>query len=163
MAHYANQKTIHINRQVPDFKEKKQFLTAYTENIGMASRLLSGVAFKFYLYLLANKDEYELDYSPKHFANIYGVSYESAKKAPAQLEDAGYLILNNRGKLEFFEVPQEKPSKIATKAREAERRLIEQEDGEFKPMSYEEVYSELKDDFSLKMINDLWEDAEVWQ
>lgn len=162
MAQYANQTTIEIKRDMPDYRGKKQYLTAYSENIAAAARLLNGVPFKFYLYLLSNQNGYSLDYSPKHFSNIYGVSYDSAKKAVAPLVDAGFLVRKPRGGYEFYEVPQEKPTSIKYIPEEQELRLIPQEDNTFKPMTYLEVCRILKeekctDDF----INDYWNKMEV--
>ena len=55
MAYYANQNLIEIKREIPDYRGKKQYLSAYTENIATAARLLNGVPFQFYIYLLSNQ------------------------------------------------------------------------------------------------------------
>lgn len=64
---FPNQKHFKINRSNPLAvgAEKKQFVALYTENVAAASRNISGeVGFKLYLYLAANADKYEFDYSP---------------------------------------------------------------------------------------------------
>lgn len=162
MAYYANQNLIEIKREIPDYRGKKQYLSAYTENIAMAARLLNGVPFKFYIYLLSNQNGYCLDYSPKHFSNIYGVSYDSAKKAIRPLVDAGYLVKKPNGGYEFHETPQEKPASIKYIPEEQELRLIPQDDDSFKPMTYIEVYKELiKDNTPVKDIEAFWNRMEV--
>lgn len=162
MAYYANQNLIEIKREIPDYRGKKQYLSAYTENIAMAARLLNGVPFKFYIYLLSNQNGYSLDYSPKHFSNIYGVSYDSAKKAISPLVDAGYLVKKPNGGYEFHETPQEKPASIKYIPEEQELRLIPQDDDSFKPMTYIEVYRELiKDNTPVKDIEAFWNRMEV--
>ena len=162
MAYYANQNLIEIKREIPDYRGKKQYLSAYTENIAMAARLLNGVPFKFYIYLLSNQNGYCLDYSPKHFSNIYGVSYDSAKKAIRPLVDAGYLVKKPNGGYEFHETPQEKPASIKYVSEDKELRLIPQDDDSFKPMTYIEVYQELiKDNIPVKDIEEYWNRMEV--
>ena len=162
MAYYANQNLIEIKREIPDYRGKKQYLSAYTENIAMAARLLNGVPFKFYIYLLSNQNGYCLDYSPKHFSNIYGVSYDSAKKAIGPLVDAGYLVKKPNGGYEFHETPQEKPASIKYVSEDKELRLIPQDDDSFKPMTYIEVYQELiKDNIPVKDIEEYWNRMEV--
>lgn len=162
MAYYANQNLIEIKREIPDYRGKKQYLSAYTENIATAARLLNGVPFKFYIYLLSNQNGYSLDYSPKHFSNIYGVSYDSAKKVIGPLVDAGYLVKKPNGGYEFHETPQEKPASIKYIPEEQELRLIPQDDDSFKPMTYIEVYRELiKDNTPVKDIEAFWNRMEV--
>lgn len=162
MAYYANQNLIEIKREIPDYRGKKQYLSAYTENIAMAARLLNGVPFKFYIYLLSNQNGYCLDYSPKHFSNIYGVSYDSAKKAIRPLVDAGYLVKKPNGGYEFHETPQEKPASIKYISEDKELRLIPQDDDSFKPMTYIEVYQELiKQNIPESKIEAYWNNMEV--
>ena len=162
MAYYANQNLIEIKREIPDYRGKKQYLSAYTENIAMAARLLNGVPFKFYIYLLSNQNGYCLDYSPKHFSNIYGVSYDSAKKAIRPLVDAGYLVKKPNGGYDFHETPQEKPASIKYISEDRELRLIPQDDDSFKPMTYIEVYQELiKQNIPESKIEEYWNNMEV--
>ena len=162
MAYYANQNLIEIKREIPDYRGKKQYLSAYSENIAMAARLLNGVPFKFYIYLLSNQNGYCLDYSPKHFSNIYGVSYDSAKKAIKPLVDAGYLVKKPNGGYEFHETPQEKPASIKYVSEDEELRLIPQDDDSFKPMTYIEVYQELiKQNIPESRIEEYWNSKEV--
>lgn len=74
-ATYANQKAIIINRTLPKKGERKKFLSAYYDSITLAARTLSGeVAFKLYLYLLSNQDQYVDNFSPANFAADFGTS-----------------------------------------------------------------------------------------
>lgn len=164
---FPNQKHFKINRNNPLAlgAEKKQFMALYTENVAAASRNISGeVAFKLYLYLAANADNYEFDFSPQHFANIYGVSIDAAKKAVQKLIDAGYLTPSKKYKnsYEFYEIPQEKPSSIKYVSEDEELRLIPQDDDTFKPMTYIEVYQELiKQNIPESKIEEYWNNMEV--
>ena len=111
MAYYANQKTIKINRQKVDAKQP--YLNVQKEVITAASKQLNGVPFKLYIYLLCNKDGFELGYSPQHFVNEWGVSIRAAHDAFGELLKCGYLIptegRNNH--YSFFETPH--PTKLS--------------------------------------------------
>lgn len=164
MATYPNQKHFTINRINP-LTEKKQFLSITCENLALASRNLNGeVPFKFYLYLCSNQDGYSFDYSPQHFANVYGVSIDSARRAADRLIETGYLIRDEKHKngFVFYETPQEKKTSIKIPEIKEEKRLFEQEDGSFKAMTYTQVYNELKEVYSEETIKEqVWNKAEV--
>ena len=80
-ATYANQKAIVINRTLPKKGERKKFLSAYYDSITLAARTLSGeVAFKLYLYLLSNQDQYIDNFSPANFSSDFGTSVDRTRK-----------------------------------------------------------------------------------
>ena len=152
-----NQRSITINRNIPE-KGGKQFLTIYTETLAAASKIIAGeVPFKLYLYLCANRDKFDTFYSPQAFANIYGVSAESGRRAFTQLEEKGFLINKGNNHYEFYELPQNKPS-ISVKI---ERRNVPQTDGSFIPMTYKEVCNELCAELSEPEIKEYWNGWEV--
>ena len=146
MAHYANQKTFTIHRIIPE-RGGGQFLQIYSKNIAEASRTLTPVAFKLYLYLASNQDNYTKDYSPRDFSNLYGVSYDAARKAPQALIDAGYLVQTDNG-VEFFETPQERRPRLDI---QPERRSYK---GQL--FTYKEVYEELSDNLMEEEIKEIW-------
>lgn len=154
---YANQKSITINRELPQKGSKKKFLTAYYDNITLASRTLSGeVVFKLYLYLLANADKYTDDFSPQCCANEFGVSVDRCRKALGQLEEAGYLVKTDKNEYQFYEKPQ-KRNQIKITIQE-ETRMVEQEDGTFLPYTYSQFYNELSEmGYAEPMIKEQWE------
>ena len=80
MAQYANQRTYIIHRINP-INKGVVYLSIAASALANASRILTPTSFKLYLYLATNKDGYSLDFSPKHFSELYGVSYDSARKA----------------------------------------------------------------------------------
>lgn len=157
MANYANQKTFTINRTIPSFNDGKQFLSIYAHSLAHASRELTPVGFKLYLYLASNKDKYIKDYSPQDFANVYGVSYEAARKAPQNLEENGYLVHLGANKYEFFEEPQEPKEKEIIF--EPERRSFNIK-GKLYTFTYEEFLEQVKG-FSPERINKIWNSGEV--
>lgn len=164
MASYPNQKHFTIHRINP-IKENKQYLAITRDNLTMAARTLKGdVAFKFYLYLAANVDNYDFYYSPQHFANVYGVSIDSARRAADKLIEAGYLVKdeNNKNGFEFFETPQNKRIKITDTVLE-KKKLIPQDNGELLEMTFTEVYNELKENYPIETIREYWDSIEEAQ
>lgn len=162
MAKYANQKTFKINRTNP-IKEKKQYLAISCESISEASRNLGEAAFKFYMYLCCNADGYQFDYSPQHFANIYGLSVDRARKVVQQLVDARYLVLNDNGIYEFYEVPQEEKLAIEENFElpEEEKRLMKTKSGAYAPITYAALYEGLKGKQPDGTIEKIWNSLEV--
>lgn len=158
MASYPNQKHFTIHRNNP-ITGKKQYLAITRDNLTMAARTLKGdVAFKFYLYLASNTDNYEFEYSPLHFANVYGVSVDSARRAADKLIEAGYLVKdeNHKNGFEFFETPQNKRIKVTDTVLE-KKKLIPQDNGEFLEMTFTEVYNELKENYPIETIKEYWD------
>lgn len=137
MAQYANQKSFIIHRENP-LNSGKQYLALDTQHLAQASKLLTPVGFKLYLYLCSNKDGYIRDYSPRDFSNIYSVSYDSARKAPQNLIEAGYLVLT-AGEYHFYEEPQES-IQLAFKP---ELRLVPLATKECIPMSLQEFLNQV--------------------
>ena len=164
MTSYPNQKHYTINRINP-VTEKKQYLSITTENLAAASRNLSGeIAFKFYLYLCSNQDGYSFHYSPQHFANIYGVSLDSARRADEKLKEAGYLVpsADRKNGYDFYEVPQEAEPELEIELPEEEKRLAKTKQGTETPITYSQLYQIYKDKHPEEVIKKVWNSLEVW-
>lgn len=111
MATNPNQRMVITHRTMPQRESGKPYLAVYCENIARASRTLSGeVAFKLYLYLLSNQDNYKFSFSPQAFSNEYGVSADRTRKVWEQLMEAGYIkrSTNSAATFEFYELPQKR-------------------------------------------------------
>lgn len=163
-ATYANQKAIVINRTLPKKGERKKFLSAYYDSITLAARTLSGeVAFKLYLYLLSNQDQYVDNFSPANFSADFGTSADRTRKVFEQLEAAGYLERIDSNTYKFYEVPQKRANFANFSSQE--RRKIENEDGTYQYMTYLEFYSAAKSqmDWPDITIQENWERSEVEQ
>lgn len=159
---YANQKSITINRTMPQKGSGRKFLSAYYDSITAASRILTGeVAFKLYLYLLSNQDKYTDSFSPQNFSNDFGVSTDRTRKVFEQLEEAGYLIKTDSNEYQFYEVPQKKLS--FTNKMKIERRYIENEDGSFEKMTYIEFYEAAKQQMNWPdiVIQENWKESKI--
>lgn len=142
-AYYANQNIIQINREMPEKGTKRPYLNLYNDNLFAAMQELDGeAAIKLYLYLAANQKGFNLNFSPKHFAETCGMSLNSARTASKQLIEKGFLIQDESNHYQFYEVPQKKLN--IRSAMKDEYRLIDcQEDG-FIKMSYSQFYQEAK-------------------
>lgn len=116
MAKFANQKTFKINRPDLPIKKTEPFLAIEKSTLFTAMQLLNGVPLKLYLYLLSNKEGFQLDYSPQYFADHCGVSLNAAKQAVGSLIECGYLIpMEGRGNhYDFYPIPQSIPTVIYT-------------------------------------------------
>lgn len=90
--YYPNQKQITIKRDtVQQSKSTGKYVISYQMNLEDAMKRLTSSAFKVYVYLLFNKDNYTIEYSPEHISKTTGICKDSARKAFVQLEQLGYL------------------------------------------------------------------------
>lgn len=91
--YYANQKQITIKRELVQGSKKysQPYLIAYQRNLEDAMKELNPTAFKVYICLLCNKNNYPIEYSPEHISNVAGICKDSARRSLTQLEDCGYL------------------------------------------------------------------------
>ena len=107
MKSFPNQYSIVINREAVKTSSGKNrpYLIAYNDNLTTAMKKLSGTAFKVYIYLLSNKDNYKLEYSPQAIANEIGISKDSARKALKEFEVKRYIIPDREhpSSLQFYE------------------------------------------------------------
>ena len=66
---FANQNIFEINRDMPAKGAKRPYIAIYNDNLFGAMQELSGeAAIKLYIYLAANQNGFNLNFSPKHFA-----------------------------------------------------------------------------------------------
>lgn len=159
-AQYANQNIYQINREFPKAGANRSFLTIYCDNVYNAFQNLSGeAAIKLYIYLASNKDGYNLNFSPKHFATTCGMSEASARAAAKQLVEKGYLVQDANNHYQFYEVPQITKHIVMRPA--VEQRIAQYDDGTSVVVSYNEYYNNLKDDYSLTEIDKSWNELPV--
>lgn len=111
MSNYSsnpNQRSILINRDMPQKESKEKYLAVYEKNLTAAAQELSEAPFKLYIYLLCNKDKYDLWFSPKVFAGIYGLNKDTARRAFNTLVEYGYIVECGKNQYSFYETPQKK-------------------------------------------------------
>ena len=105
-----NQRIFTIRRDMPKQSKdnKRPYMVAYTDIIEEAGRNLSTVgAFKVYLYMISNQDNYRFGCSPQDIADKYGISLKTAKDGIDKLIENGYLISTGKNTYEFHEKPVE--------------------------------------------------------
>lgn len=154
-AQYANQNIITIRRNMPSAGDR--FVAIKTDVISAAMVNLDGeTAFKLFIYLCDNKNDFNLNFSPSHFCGFAGVSANSARTAFKQLIDKGYLIQKEDNRYEFNEEPQIDEEVLI----QEESRKVKTNNG-YRVMTYTEYYSALKDKYPESKINETWNKLEV--
>lgn len=86
---YPNQRIIYITRS--SLNSKKYFKIG-AEQLKKAACDLGGNAFKFYIYLCGNKDNYRLELSSKDFIEWSSTSDSTYDRAFKELTEKDYLI-----------------------------------------------------------------------
>lgn len=101
-----NQRIITVKRDMPkqSKENKRPYMIAYTDLIEQASQDLSGAAFKVYIYMISNQDNYKFGCSPQNIADRYGLNIDTVKKSINKLIEKGYIVKTN-GTYEFYEKP----------------------------------------------------------
>lgn len=87
MARYANQKDIIINKPNED-----KFSYYGVESMRKATKELTLNELRVYIYLLANKDGYNLELSTKDISEKQGGKQSSIQEAVNKLIEKGYLV-----------------------------------------------------------------------
>lgn len=97
MQTYPNQKIIHINKK----EYKDNFLQIGIDEWQHAAKVLSPVAFKLYLYLAGNKNNFNLALSQKAVENALNIKKTAYHDAVKELTFMGYLD-NKQGNIQVF-------------------------------------------------------------
>ena len=150
MGYYANQKTVRINK--PDPQKGNARIIVDREQLEAAARELSGNEFKLYMFFASDNDGFKRDFSPAHFADVYGVSADTTRKLFKQLEEKGFIKQDNYKKnlYQFYLMPQEEYEFVE------EKRLIKTVKGDTLAVSYSEVYEKFKGKHSEEEIKNYW-------
>ena len=99
---YPNQRMINIHREAV----QTDFLGIKNENWKAASRDLSAHAFKLYIYLAANADNFKLALSPAAVRQEIGMARSTFHDQFHVLLDKGYLVHSHGNTFEFYETSQ---------------------------------------------------------
>ena len=99
---FPNQRTICVHRE----RAESDFLGIKNENWKAAARNLSAHAFKLYIYLASNKDNYKLALSPAAVRQEIGMARSTYHDQFHVLVDKGYLVPAHGSTFDFYEVPQ---------------------------------------------------------
>ena len=96
-----NQKIIHIHRAPLG----SSFLGINIDNVKNAARTLSASAFKLYIYLATNKDDFKLALSPAAIQRDIGMARSTFYDQCRVLESLGYLVKGKGNLYHFYENP----------------------------------------------------------
>ena len=99
---FPNQRTVRVHRE----RAESDFLGIKNENWKAAARDLSAHAFKLYIYLASNKDNYKLALSPAAVLEAVGMPRSTYHDQFHVLESKGYLVPKHGNTYEFYEVPR---------------------------------------------------------
>lgn len=155
---YANQKFITINRTLPEKNTKEPYLCIYNSTLETAAKLLNNTAFKLYICLVSNANNFKMEFSPQYVSNTYGISLTSARRALKELEEAGYIVEKSSSRYEFYDIPQVINKPIELKE---ERRIIQLKDGSKREFERKEFFDGLKDRYDYEYIKYKWNEGEV--
>jgi hypothetical protein len=97
-----NQKVIHIHREPLN----SNYLGVNNNNWKAAARSLNAHAFKLYMYLASNKDDFNLALSPAAIQAEIGMARSTYYDQLKVLESMGYLFHRKGNIYEFYEIPQ---------------------------------------------------------
>lgn len=109
MAAYANQKTFTIKRNIVSKNTTEVYLCIYEKSLEKAMIELNGVAFKMYIYLMMNANNYTFDFSPQYLQNKYNFNRSSIYTALKELEEKNYIKKIGDNKYIAYETTQEEP------------------------------------------------------
>ena len=99
---YPNQRSICVHRE----PIKSDFLGILNDNWKAAARDLSAHAFKLYLYLASNANNYTLALSPAAVRQEIGMARSTYHDQFHVLLDKGYLVPSHGNTFDFYEVPR---------------------------------------------------------
>ncbi len=107
----ANQLTVIIHREMPE----REFIQVKKENFYNAYRELNATATILYLYLVGNRNNYELALSPAAIFNAMGMPDSTYRDQVKKLKRYGYLVERGTSNTyDFYEtphLPQTSPAK----------------------------------------------------
>ena len=106
----ANQRVITTRKEKCSNKNKKEYYTI-TNLIALelAMSSLSPNAFKMWVYLGKNQNNYTFALSKVDTLKWCGFSKNTYTSAFNELEDKGYLVKSKSNHYDFFEIPPEEP------------------------------------------------------
>jgi predicted transcriptional regulator len=131
--------------------KKRPYMIAYVDTIEHAAKELKNGAFKVYIYLLTNQNDYYFGLSPQDIANRYGINIDTAREGIKQLIDKGYLVSSSGNEFTFYD---KKPVELSEKID------IMNETRMFHTTKGEEVfytYAEILDAFGVDEAKVIWE------
>ena len=140
----ANQKKITIQKEVVEKESGKNrpYMIAYVNTIEKAAQELKNSAFKVYIYLLTNQNQFYFGLSPQDISNRYGISIDAARDGIKTLIQKGYLSAVNDSETEyiFYDSPDRIPVELAEEIEmSSEKRMFHTKNGEEIELTYNQI------------------------
>jgi len=102
-----NQEYVVINKEDCDGRLVDNYYAAINlRSIKYALRDLTPAQFEVWLYFAKNMEGYEFWVSPVAAYNEFGISVSTFRKAKRVLKERGYLVKNEEGYWDFYEIPK---------------------------------------------------------
>ena len=150
--YYPNQKQITIHRDTVKKSSKRVYLCVYADNLIEACKVLSHTAFKTYVFLLTNRDNYYYEYSPTVISKATNLSLETIRKNFRELEEKKFIIAADGSKTQYDFYEVHRPNIKF----EIERRMfVDSDTGEIYSLTYDELTNIVGDNTAKIM----WEGA----
>lgn len=154
---YPNQKQIVINRErVIKGSTKRAYLVAYQDNLINAMNMLSGTAFRVYLCMIFNCDQYSTEFSPEYISSISGMCPASCRKSFKELQENGYIEELDSTHYLFFEIPKQH---FKLNPYEEKREFVDNDNGEIHILTFKELTAIVGDDNAFSM----WKEAKIYE
>ncbi len=99
-----NQWVIKVNKSKID--QDTTYTTNNIDALNNAAKNLKAGAFKLWVYFAKNQDGYTFALSPQDVKNTFGMNKTQYDNARQELEQKGYLIVQDRNYYYFSEIPQ---------------------------------------------------------
>lgn len=143
-----NQKIITVQKEAVN--KDKPYIVASIENIENASKeLKSHIAFKLFIYFTGNQNNYRFGFSPRDFAERYGVSEQSARNGLKELIEAGYVVQDSGNRFIF----RDRIVNFNIVAAEEERKaFIDDETGERFELTFKELVATIGSEEEAKLV-----------
>lgn len=85
--------------------EDTTYMRVNMESLERASKNLKAGAFKLWIYFAKNQDGYTFALSPTHIKETFNMSKTQYDNARGELEEKGYLVVQDRRYYHFVETP----------------------------------------------------------
>jgi predicted RNA-binding protein (virulence factor B family) len=98
-----NQWVIKIKKTA--ISEDTTYMRVNMDALEKAAKDLKAGAFKLWIYFAKNQNDYTFALSPQHVKDIFGMSKTQYDNARGELEEKGYLVIQDRNYYHFCETP----------------------------------------------------------
>lgn len=101
MSYIPNQKHIYVRKKICDTENIYCMINLIA--LEEAAQSLDAGAFKFWVYLAKNQDEWDFDLSSKHARETFGLKKRQYDNAVAELIEKGFLVKEDGNNYVFYE------------------------------------------------------------